>query len=169
MNAAIADEFVPDARQPGGVLDPVFGLVQRGSVHGMWAVSGPGIGLAQLTGGSRVVTRGGDGTLSRSGGRIRLRAQDRHVDLAGQRFTLHQTSPRRAQLRRDGVPICWLRSVRVGSPGRIRRCARSYEIVQWTERPDRTAAAIAHLLATRYGVGALAVFPSNSGPVTSLR
>ena len=61
MNAAIADEFVPDARQPDGVLDPVFGLVQRGSMHGLWAVNGPGIGLAQLTGGSRVVTPSGDG------------------------------------------------------------------------------------------------------------
>ncbi len=153
MNAAIADEFVPDARQPEGVLDPVFGLVQRGSVHGMWAVSGAGIGLAQLTGGSRVVTAHGDGTLSGSTGRLRRRAQDRHVDLAGQRFTLHQTSPRRAQLRRNGVPICWLRAVR---KGRFRLgSSRSYEILQWAAPPDRTAAAIAHLLASRYGVGAL--------------
>ena len=167
MNAAIADEFVPDARQPEGVLDPVFGLVQRGSVHGLWAVSGPGIGLAQLTGGSRVVTPDGDGTLSGSGGRVRRRGPDRHVDLAGQRFTLHQTSPRRGQLRRDGVPICWLRTVRLARPRRFGRSGRSYEILQWADPPDRTAAAIAHLLASRYGVGALAVFAS--GPVTGSR
>jgi hypothetical protein len=166
MNAAIADEFVPDARQPAGVLDPVFGLVQRGSVHGMWAVSGPGVGLAQLTGGSRVVTPSGDGTLSKSGGRLRRRGQDRHVDLAGQRFTLHQTSPRRAQLRRDGVAICWLRTVRFGH---LKRSTRSYEILQWADPPDRTAAAVAHLLASRYGVGALAVFPGNSFPSNSAR
>ncbi len=153
MNAAVADEFVPDARQPEGVVDPVFGPVYRGSVHGMWAVSGPAIGVAQLTGGARVVTSDGDGTLSRSGGRLRGRAQDRHVDLAGQRFTLHQTSPRRAQLRRDGVPICWLRAVRKGRFGR--GCARSYTIDGWVDPPSRTAAAIAHLLASRYGVGAL--------------
>ena len=30
MNAAVADEFVPDARQPEGVVDPVFGPVYRG-------------------------------------------------------------------------------------------------------------------------------------------
>jgi hypothetical protein len=155
MNAAIADEFVPDARQPAGVLDPVFGLVQLGSVHGLWAVRGPGIGLAQLTGGSRVVTPNGDGTLSKSGGRLRRRGQDRHVDLAGQRYSLRQTSPRRAQLRRDGVPICWLRTVRGERPGRLARCIRSYEIVRWADPPDRTAAAIAHLLASRYGVGAV--------------
>jgi hypothetical protein len=156
MNAAVADEFVPDARQPEGVLDPVFGLVYRGSVHGMWAVSGPAIGLAQLTGGARVVTSEGDGTLSQSGGRLRGRAQDRHVDLAGQRFTLHQTSPRRAQLRRDGVPICWLRAVRTARIGRFGRgSSRSYTIDGWVDPPSSTAAAIAHLLASRYGVGAL--------------
>ncbi|HEX4015168.1 MAG TPA: hypothetical protein VHX15_00385 [Frankiaceae bacterium] len=159
MNAALADEFVPDVRHPAGVDDPLFGVVRRGSVHGMWAVRGPGIGLAQLTGGSRVVTSGGDGTLSRSGGRLRRRAQDRHVDLAGQRYTLHQTSPRRAQLRRDGVPICWLRSVRIASRARFGRSLPSYRIVAWAEPADPTAAAIAHLLASRYGVGALAALP----------
>ncbi len=169
MNAAIADEFVPDARQPAGVLDPVFGVVLCGSLHGLWAVRGSGIGFAQLTGGSRVVTPGGDGTLSRSGGRLRGRAQDRHVDLAGQRYTLHQTSPWRAQLRRDGVPVCWLRAVRVAGPGRFGRCTRSYAIGQWADPPDRTAGAIAHLLASRYGVGALVAFPTRSGRVTGSR
>jgi hypothetical protein len=156
MNAAIADGFVPDARQPEGVLDPVFGLVYRGSLHGLWAVTGPGIGLAQLTGGARVVTSEGDGTFSQSGGRLRGRAQERHVDLAGQRFTLHQTSPRRAQLRRDGVPVCWLRVVRAGGFGLFGQAkARSYAVEAWADEPSRTAAAIAHLLASRYGVGAL--------------
>ena len=153
MNAAIADEFVPDARQPEGIDDPVFGQVQWGSVHGMWAVNGSGIGLAQLTGGARVVTPYGDGTLSESGGRWRGRARERHVDLAGQRFTLRQTSPRTAQLRRDGVPVCWLRAVCKGRIGRAR--ARSYTIVEWADPPDPKAAAITHLLASRYGVGAL--------------
>jgi hypothetical protein len=124
-------------------------------VHGLWAVSGPGIGVAQLTGGSRVVTPHGDGTLSKSGGRLRRRGQDRHVDLAGQRYTLRQTSLRRAQLRRDGVPICWLRTVRIGRPRPFGRGVRSYEVVLWVDPPDRTAGAIAHLLASRYGVGAV--------------
>jgi hypothetical protein len=166
MNAAIADEFVPDARQPEGVLDPLFGLVQLGSMHGLWAVNGPGIGLAQLTGGSRVVTPDGDGALSQSGGRLRGRAQDRHVDLSGQRFTLHQTGPRSAQLRRDGVPICWLRAVRGGFFRRGK--ARSYEVLFWAETPQgtsprRVAGAIVHLLASRYGVGALGAFPGGQG------
>lgn len=152
--------FVHDSRQPDGVLDPAFGQVHRGFVHGLWAVNGPGIGLAQLTGGTRVLTAHGDGTLSYSGGRLRGRAQDRHVDLAGQRFTLHQTSPRRGQLRRDGVPVCWLRAVGKGRFGAFSKVSqRSYEILHWADPLDRTAAAIAHLLASRYGVGALTAKP----------
>jgi hypothetical protein len=158
--------FVPDARHPEGVVDPVFGLVHRGSVHGLWAVSGDGIGLAQLTGGARVVTEQGDGTLSASGGRLRGRAQDRHVDLAGQRFTLHQTSLRRGQLRRDGVPVCWLRSV---CTGRLGRGLRSYAVLQWADPVDRVAGAIVHLLASRFGVGALAALPSAGWRVTDDR
>ncbi len=152
--------FVHDPRQPEGVCDPAFGPVHRGFVHGLWAVFGPGIGLAQLTGGARVLTARGDGTLSHSGGRLRGRAQDRHVDLAGQRYTLHQTSPRRGQLRRDGVPVCWLRAVgkgRLGAFGKGHQ--RSYEILGWADPPDATAAAIVHLLASRYGVGALTAKP----------
>jgi hypothetical protein len=156
MIPAVTDTFFPNRRQPEGVVDPVFGRVQHGTMNRMRTVSGTQIGVAQLTDGARVVTRHGDGSISKSRGYFRRRCADRHVDLGGHRYTLHHTSLRRAQLLRDGTPICWLRSARGGrffQGGTF----RSYEVLSWADTKDPAAAAVAHLLASTYDVGAFGV------------
>jgi hypothetical protein len=156
MRAVVTDTFFPNQRRPEGVVDPVFGRVQYGTLNRMRAVSGAQIGVAQLTDGARVVTRNGDGSISNSRGYFRRRCADRHVDLGGHRYTLHHTSLRRAQLLRDGTPICWLRGTRGGRffhGGTF----RTYEVLRWADAKDPAAAAVAHLLASTYNVGAFGV------------
>src|SRR3978361_632400 len=106
--------YVVDPRLPYGSDDPVYGRVQQGSVHGMWAVQNPVLGIAQLTDGARIVTPTADGSVWESAGFFRRRTRDRHVDLDGRRYTLHHTSLRRAELLRGGVPVCWLHRTRAG-------------------------------------------------------
>ena len=153
VTAAPESTFVIDPRLPDGAPDPVFGPVQQGWLHGMWAVQNTVLGVAQLTDGARVVTPTADGSVSGAPGFFRRRAGDHHVELGGHRYTLHHTSLRRAQLIRDGVAICWLHRTRAGS-FRHGGWTRTYEVEHWSDRADRTAACVAHLLASRYEVGA---------------
>ena len=157
ITAAPEGTFVIDPRLPEGAPDPVFGHVHQGWLHGMWAVQNPVLGVAQLTDGARVVTPTVDGSVWDAPGFFRRRASNRHVDVGGHRYTLHHTSLRKAQLKRDGVAICWLQRVRTGRfwhGGWI----RTYEVEHWSNRADRTGAAVAHLLASRYSVGAPGAF-----------
>lgn len=156
MSVTVADTFVPDEREPEGILDPVFGRVQYGTMNLMRAVCGPQIGVAQLTDGARVVTPDGDGSISTTPGYFRRRSADRHVRLGGRHYTLHHTSVRKAQLLRDGVAVCWLRSARGGRffhGGTF----RTYQVLRWADAPDREPAAVAHLLASSFQVGAFGV------------
>jgi len=168
MNATSIGSFTPDPRVPDGSADPVFGPVQQGWVHGMWAIRNPALGVAHLTDGSRVVTPQGDGILSGSRGFLRRRSSDRHVDLDGHRFTLHHTSPWNAQFRRDGQAIGALRRRRIGSISRGGRIT-TYQVTWWAEPSDVTAAAVAHLLASKYRVGAPGIVANACAAVTQPR
>ena len=175
MNAAIADEFVPDARQPAGVLDPVFGVVLYGSVHGLWAVRGSGIGVAQLTGGSRVVTPEGDGTLStirwpsaRAGAGSSRRPRWAALHVAPDVAAARPAAPRR----RAGL-LAARGSDREPRDG-YGRCTRSYAIVQWADPPDRTGrrdrppAGLA-LPAVGHRLALIAAIASSTSSVTVIR
>jgi hypothetical protein len=136
-----------------GAADPVFGPVHHGWVQGLWTVRNPLLGTAQVTDGARVVTCCGDGSLTSNTGFFRRKVSDHHVDLIGVRYTLHHTSWHRAQLHRDGVAIGWLRRVHTGRffhGG----WTWTYEVTCWAEPADATAAAVGHLLASRFEVGA---------------
>jgi hypothetical protein len=146
-------DFRPNQQLPDGAADPNFGPVQQGWIHGVWTVMNSRFGIATVTDGARVITPVGDGSLIRNAGLFRRKVNDHHVDLAGVRYTLHHTSARRAQLLRGGVPIGWLRRTHAGRffhGGWI----RTYEVTRWAEPVDATAAAVGHLLASRFQVGA---------------
>src|ERR1700712_4485424 len=141
MNAAAVDTFVPNPAQPGGSADPVFGQVRQGWLNSMWPIENPRLGLAQLTGGSRLVTPFGDGVVSESRGWFRRRSPDRHLALGDHRYSPHHTSLRRAKLLRDGAAIGWLRRTHTGRlfhGGWL----RTYEVVRWGDQPDPAGVAI---------------------------
>jgi hypothetical protein len=146
-------EFIPDPQLPDGAADPVFGPVQHGWIHGLWTIKNPALGTAQVTDGARVVTARGDGFLTSNTGFFRRKVSDRHVDLGGIRYTFHHTSWRRAKLLRNGEPIGWLHRVHAGRyfHGGWKW---TYEVTRWAEPTDATAAAVGHLLASRFEVGA---------------
>jgi hypothetical protein len=147
------DAFTPQQQVYSGAADPIFGSVQLGWIHGVWTVRNAIFGLAQVTDGARVVTAFGDGFLTSNTGYFRRKVSDHHVDLDGVRYTLHHTSWHRAELQRDGVAIGWLRRVHAGRffhGG----WTWTYEVVSWAEPGDATAAAVGHLLASRFEVGA---------------
>jgi hypothetical protein len=149
----VYDKFIPDPRLLGAAGDPSFGPVLRGSLRGMATISNPTLGFTQLTDGSRVITPWGNGYVSSNSGFFRRRCHDRHVDLGGVRYTLHHTSLRRAELLRDGAVIGRLRRRRAGRffhGGWI----ATYDVTQWAAPADATAAAVAHLLASNFEVGA---------------
>jgi hypothetical protein len=147
------DEFIPDPQLPDGAADPVFGPVQHGWIHGLWTIRNPALGTAQVTDGARVVTARGDGFLTSNTGFFRRKVSDRRVDLGGVRYTFHHTSWRRARLLRNGVPIGWLRRVHTGRYFHG-GWTWTYEVTRWAEPADATAAAVGHLLASRFEVGA---------------
>jgi hypothetical protein len=151
--ATAIDTFIPDPLLAQGAADPEFGAVQRGWRTGLKAITNPVLGFSQLTDGSRVITPWGDGSLAGNSGFFRRRAADRHVDLGGVRYTLHHTSLRRAELLRDGQAIGWLRRRHAGRffhGGWI----KTYEVTGWAKPADATSAAVAHLLASQFEVGA---------------
>lgn len=152
FTASLMSSFIPNPASPNGVSDPVYGHVRQGWRHSMWAIGNPQLGVAQLTGGSRIVTDHGDGSLSNAAGWLRRLSRTRHVDLQGHRYTLRHVSPRRSKLLRDGTTIGVLRGTQAiglfhSGP------ARSYEIVRWTDEADPAGIAVGHLLASRFAIG----------------
>jgi hypothetical protein len=157
--------FTPDAAKPSA-RDAVYGTVSIGWALHSRAVANDRFGVARLVTheSDAVATEGlvvvGDaqGPLQRGRGFLRRRASDVHLELGGRRFTLHHTSNWRAQLLRDGQAIGWLRRRRSGKffwdGFRAGGWQRTYEVTRWTDPADPTAAAVAHLLAAQYEVGA---------------
>lgn len=135
VDEPVSAHFVPDPRLDDGVTDPVFGQVRRGRMNGLWAIENPALGYAQLTGGARVVTSVGDGSVCNTRVWFRRSAR-RHVDLGGHRYTLSQTWFRRARLLRDGSPVGWIRRT------------RTYEVIRWADPADRASILVGHLLAS---------------------
>jgi hypothetical protein len=161
--SSAASGFTPDAAQPSGVSDAAFGTVRIGWSQQAKAVENAHFGVARLVRdpadgvADHVVVLGAEGAVHRERGFLRRRGSDVHVDLNGRRYTLHHTSNWRAQLLRDDVPIGWLRRRRSGRffPDFFKAgWSRTYEVTHWATPPDPSAAAIAHLLASQYEIGA---------------
>jgi hypothetical protein len=134
------------------VADPAFpGL----TVHtGMpYVIEGPGVGRIELREHQRVVAVGADeGVLHPPRGMGRRSADDASVRIDGHTITLHHRRLKAARILLDGTEVAVLRiekHVRRRKPN-----DRTSYTVSWKQPVDPRVAGVAHLLASRCGVGA---------------
>ncbi len=136
--------------------DPTFGAIRLSGHGATWVAEGPAIGRFELDGlgDATLTTPLGSAPVHDGPGFARRRSSDRRTTIAGRDYHLHHRSPRKAQLRRDGLVV-----------GRFRRHFRlpftkgpamvqAYEVTGWAPTADATDAGVGHVLVACHGAGA---------------
>jgi hypothetical protein len=132
--------------------DPAFpGMIVHTGVP--YAVEGPACGRIELREDDRVVAIGAvQGVLQPPRGMGRRSADDASVRIDGRTIALHHRRLKAASVLVDGAEVAAMRAPRYVR--RRRPNDRATYTVAWKRPVDPRVAGVAHLLASRYGVGA---------------